>query len=290
MRPLANGELEIRRLARTKDGERHNRADAIGPERLDERLHSPNWRAIPVHDDVPLSDSCRSAWPIAVDGHHHGSNTSAVEPHRLETKTEIAPRDPTMTFELGGEALDGGRGDYQDAPARPEHRHPERATSRVKRETAFRAPLERSIELDPGVDLTAAKAVPGRPGRGHDAERGGGPAVKGTDHDRQRAGGHWGCIECNRLEVILPDAKDGNIRGRVSSNKLRRGRVAARQDDRDLFVFGESFLGGHDQVYRNRSSRNERPMQRPSRERCDFSAISSTTARCWPAPPASFMV
>jgi hypothetical protein len=68
------------------------------------------------------------------------------------------------------------------------------------------------------------------------------------DYDRQRAGEHRGRIEGDRLEVVPLDAKEGNIRGRVASDKVRSSRVAARQDDRDLAIFGERFLGGHDQV------------------------------------------
>jgi hypothetical protein len=55
-------------------------------------------------------------------------------------------------------------------------------------------------------------------------------------------------MEWDRLEVVPLDAKEGNIRGRVASDKVRRSPVAARQDDHDLTLFGESFLGGHDQV------------------------------------------
>src|SRR3954470_4126219 len=146
------------------------------------RSPTPLSSSAPANRSVHHADACRSAWPIPVDGHHHRSNGTVLEPHRLETKTEIAASDPTMAFELGGDALDGGRRDHEDAPARPEHRHPDRTAGRIKRETAFRAPSERSIELDPGIDPAAAQAVPGWAGRGHDAERGGGPALVCPDH------------------------------------------------------------------------------------------------------------
>src|SRR5208337_1418193 len=100
LRPLADLELELHRLAGPLERKFHRRADAVGPHEAHEVVDAAERLAVTCDDDVALLDAGGGARPLGVDADRHQSEAPAFELHRLEAETEIAAGDPA----LGGES------------------------------------------------------------------------------------------------------------------------------------------------------------------------------------------
>ena len=107
----------------------------------------------------------------------------------LEAEAEIAARDAPVALKLRRDPFDRGRWNDEHTPTRPENRHADRPASRIERETAFGAPPQAQIKLDPGVDLAATQGSPGSAGAGHHADRDGRRTILGAHRYGERARG-----------------------------------------------------------------------------------------------------
>src|ERR1700704_5673424 len=91
-------------------------------------------------------DAGLGARAISIDAHHHRADTAvAVEPDRLQSKTEIASCDLAMCFDLCGDARDRRGWDDENPAPRAEHRHAEGLTGRIESNAAFGVPPERQV-------------------------------------------------------------------------------------------------------------------------------------------------
>jgi hypothetical protein len=115
-----------------------------------------NWLSIPGDDDVALMHARLGPWPFRIDAHHHHASSTSLRRDKLEAETEIAARNMAVFLKPRRDTFNGGGRDHEDAPARSEHRHANRAARSLNGETTFGTPPHAKIKFDPSIDLTAS--------------------------------------------------------------------------------------------------------------------------------------
>jgi hypothetical protein len=141
----------------------------------------------------------------------------------------------------------GSRRYDKHAPAGSEYRHADRPAGWVDDETAFGAPPQAQINLDPSVDLAATQGAPGASRAGHHAERGGRRTIFGTHRYGERADGDGCRLKRNRPQVGTVNPQQSDIGGGIASDELSRHRVAAGKCDGVFAFLGQGFIGCDDE-------------------------------------------
>jgi transcriptional regulator with XRE-family HTH domain len=75
-------------LAGSTQPDRDRLADAVGSKGVQDRLHLPDWFAVPVNDDVALVDARSGSWASRVDVHHQAPD----RPPSIDTSRRPRPR------------------------------------------------------------------------------------------------------------------------------------------------------------------------------------------------------
>ena len=104
------------------------------------------------------------------------------------------------------------------------------------------------VELDPGVDVAAAKAAPAAAGKRGDAERCGRRAALGGDNNRERARRRHLGRKLDRRDLLGVEPQQGDVGRMVAADDAGGPRRSVGKRDRDLAFFCQRFVGGHDQT------------------------------------------
>jgi hypothetical protein len=128
----------------------------------------------------------------------------------------------------------GSRRYDEHAPAGAEYRHANRPAGCLEDETAFRAPPQAQIKLDPSVDVAATQRAPGTFRVGHYAERGGRCTILGAHRYGERADPDECCLKRYRPQVGTVNPQQRDIGRGIASDELCRHRVTAGKCDGEL--------------------------------------------------------
>jgi hypothetical protein len=208
-------------LASSLQANTNRLAYAVGTKRPEQCPNALNCLSVPANDYIALPYARRRARAIRIDAHHHGPDTFAIEPHRLEGESEIAWGDPPMGLKLPRHPIYCGRRDYQHAPPWTEHGHAEGSPRRIEGKAALTRSADGGVQFNAVIDLSAPQAPPSATSERHHSKGSGRGTAMASDDDGERTGrgsdGTWP----RRLQVCAIDAKQGNIGARVSTGQCR---------------------------------------------------------------------
>jgi hypothetical protein len=186
---------------------------------------------------------------LAINAHHHCADTAiAVESDRLQAETEIAARDPTMGFELGGDPRDRRGGNDEHTPARTKNGHAEGPPGRSNDEPTFGMAAQFLVKLNASVDVAAAHRSPRRTADCNQTPGHNRLSCLGADRHCQRAGCGHSVIKGGRHDVAGLDADQRDVGGRVAPDNRCLFAASVWKRHGDIALVSERIIGGEDQL------------------------------------------
>src|SRR5712672_2576099 len=149
VRPFADRELDPHRFAAAPNRDVNDRADAVRPERSQQRTHAGELLVVPADDNIALPDAGGGRWARSIDAHHHRADP-VVELDGLQPNPEIAPRDPAMGFKSSGDPADRRARNDKNA-SHPLDCYANRLAGGSKGKAPLVAVSQPYAELDPSV-------------------------------------------------------------------------------------------------------------------------------------------